>query len=525
MNKLFIHLGTPKTATTAIQYFLHNNNEQLLTLGYEFPDTQADFKDDKGFAQVNNVESAFANGNIIMDAQVLTAYKESQEAFEDILSYVFPDMAEYYRAVIADNKTDFDIFAGYLREKLEKHNVIISSENLWTFNYGFMERFAQEFGNRIEIIVYLRRQDSYVESMWNEVIKLGVVSDIIEDYLFFMLSEENDNHGLRYKRRLQRIAKIVGKENIHVRLFEDQTLKTSGGISFDFLRTIGIAPEKYEWTTPKIKVNERISGPAVNMKRIFNEYLQHKVGSKGDILDQIPNHVGRYNRIFSRLSTEYVKTLSGKDFYFSADYRMRMERLFLDDNTWIAQEFFGKLAKAYWQLDTLARKVHAGEFVKDTGDKNFAITVSPAGGLVETAERLLANFYAAMEDDFNTALAITHMFELAKEVDDYYGEFVKGEVLPVSIDGDIILRVQAIYLEMASIIGIFEQPVPVEAAEEEKSFNDDELVNALMQIILNLRQGARVTKNWVMADKIRHELKEAGIIVEDTPNGATWKRA
>ena len=342
MHKLYLHLGTPKTATTAVQYFLHNNTEQLKRLGYEFPDTQADFKDDKGFAQVNNDESAFANGNIIMDAQVLTAYKQGTESFENVLSYVFPDMAEYYRAIIADNKTDFELFVEYLGEKLEKHNVIISSENLWTFNYDFLERFVQKFGNRIEIIVYLRRQDSYVESMWNEVIKLGVVSDIVEDYLFFMLSEENDNHGLRYKTRLQKIAQIVGKENIHVRLFENQTLKRSGGISFDFLRTVGIEPEKYEWTKPKLKVNERISGPAVNMKRIFNEYLQHKVGSKEDILDQIPNHVGRYNRIFSRLSTEYVKTLSGKDFYFSAEYRMRLEKLFSADNAYIAKEFFGK---------------------------------------------------------------------------------------------------------------------------------------------------------------------------------------
>ena len=86
MNKLFIHIGTPKTATTDIQYFLHNNNDRLLTMGYEFPDTQADFKSDKGFAQVNNDESAFANGNIIMDAQMLTAYNQGPEAFDEALS-------------------------------------------------------------------------------------------------------------------------------------------------------------------------------------------------------------------------------------------------------------------------------------------------------------------------------------------------------------------------------------------------------------------------------------------------------
>ena len=50
MNKLYLHLGTPKTATTAIQYFLHNNNGKLQESGYEFPDMQADFPGNKGFA-------------------------------------------------------------------------------------------------------------------------------------------------------------------------------------------------------------------------------------------------------------------------------------------------------------------------------------------------------------------------------------------------------------------------------------------------------------------------------------------
>ncbi len=186
-----------------------------------------------------------------------------------------------------------------------------------------------------------------------------------------------------------------------------------------------------------------------------------------------------------------------------------------------AQEFFGKLAKAYWQLDELARLIHAGEFVKDKGEKNFAITVSQAGGLVEEGERLLANFYAAMEDDFNTALAITFMFELAKEIGDYHRGFAAGEILPVTNDGDIILRVRDIYLEMAEIIGLFEQPVPVEEAE--KKSDEPELINALMKIILSLRQEARAAKNWKTADKIRDELKAAGIVVEDTPQGAVWK--
>jgi len=187
------------------------------------------------------------------------------------------------------------------------------------------------------------------------------------------------------------------------------------------------------------------------------------------------------------------------------------------------QEFYGKLAKAYRQLEDLAKKISAGEFIKDTSEKNFAITASRACGLVDLGERLLSNFYAAMSDDFNTALAITYMFELSKEIGDYYKEFTDGKILPVKIDGDIILRVREIYLEMAEIIGIFEQPLPVEA-EEKKSDDEPELVDALMKIILSLRQNARAAKNWAVADKIRNELKAAGIVVEDTPQGATWKK-
>ncbi|MBR3049918.1 MAG: cysteine--tRNA ligase, partial [Selenomonadaceae bacterium] len=201
-------------------------------------------------------------------------------------------------------------------------------------------------------------------------------------------------------------------------------------------------------------------------------------------------------------------------------YRSPLE--FNEERVKEAQEFFGKLAKAYWQLDTLARKIHAGEFVKDTSEKNFAITASPACGLCDLGERLLSNFYAAMSDDFNTALAISYMFELAKEIGGYYGEYAAGKILPVSIDGDIILRVRDIYLDMAEILGIFEQPVPV---EKENADDNPELVDMLMKIILALRQDARAAKNWAVADKIRNELKAAGIIVEDTPQGATWKKA
>ena len=46
-----------------------------------------------------------------------------------------------------------------------------------------------------------------------------------------------------------------------------------------------------------------------------------------------------------------------------------------------------------------------------------------------------------------------------------------------------------------------------------------------MELIIGIRQEARQQKNWALADKIRDDLKELGIVIEDSPAGARWKKA
>ena len=85
----------------------------------------------------------------------------------------------------------------------------------------------------------------------------------------------------------------------------------------------------------------------------------------------------------------------------------------------------------------------------------------------------------------------------------------------IAFDSENFAKVAESYKLMTGIIGIFEQE---DAA-------DDELAGKLMDLIINIRQDARKEKNWALADKIRDELKEAGVILEDTPNGVRWKKA
>lgn len=53
---------------------------------------------------------------------------------------------------------------------------------------------------------------------------------------------------------------------------------------------------------------------------------------------------------------------------------------------------------------------------------------------------------------------------------------------------------------------------------------NDGLVDDLMNLLIDLRKQARADKNYAMADQVRNQLNEIGVILEDTKQGTTWKR-
>lgn len=183
-------------------------------------------------------------------------------------------------------------------------------------------------------------------------------------------------------------------------------------------------------------------------------------------------------------------------FILQTHYRSPLD--FSDERLKEAQVSLGRLQQSKAFMDELRKKEGSSDTAKDLAAK---------------AAQYRQDFYEAMDDDFNTALAISQLFGLSKDINIYYQEVMnKG----VGYDAAGFARVSEIYLEMASIIGIFEQ---------EEASADDGLTDKLMELIIGIRQDARKEKNWAIADKIRDELKEVGIVIEDTPNGARWKKA
>jgi cysteinyl-tRNA synthetase len=135
--------------------------------------------------------------------------------------------------------------------------------------------------------------------------------------------------------------------------------------------------------------------------------------------------------------------------------------------------------------------------------------------LNQAAQQAMTEFQAAMDDDFNTALAIGVMFGFAKEINIYHSKVTSGKA---KLDDAALQKAGQIYEQMAGILGILQEQ------DSELKDGDTELVNALMEIIIEIRQEARKKKEWATADQIRDKLAAAGIVLEDSPQGVRWKR-
>lgn len=114
-------------------------------------------------------------------------------------------------------------------------------------------------------------------------------------------------------------------------------------------------------------------------------------------------------------------------------------------------------------------------------------------------------FMQAMNDDFNTPLAISVLFELAKEIN-----LTKNAVFASGL------------IELAGAIGILPS-APEEYLKANKSAQvllDD----ATVEKMIVDRAQARLTKNFSEADRLRKELESKGVVIEDSASGTTWRR-
>ena len=149
--------------------------------------------------------------------------------------------------------------------------------------------------------------------------------------------------------------------------------------------------------------------------------------------------------------------------------------------------------EAVKRLDAFHRRMAAAGVSLDEGDIDDSATTE---------------FRAAMDDDFGTPAAVDVGFTLVRQAN------------AALDDGDLdgAGRSARSVVALFGVLGIEVGDTPAVAASDGPTDDD-------IQQQLDRRAEARAAKDFALADEIRDELQAAGIVIEDTPNGATWHRA
>ncbi|MCR5397198.1 MAG: cysteine--tRNA ligase [Lachnospiraceae bacterium] len=176
-------------------------------------------------------------------------------------------------------------------------------------------------------------------------------------------------------------------------------------------------------------------------------------------------------------------------FMLSAHYRSPLN--FSDDLMEAAKNGLERIKNCAEQLTYYAENAKAEAVSEEEGK------------LLSSAKEYVTKFEAAMDDDCNTADAISAIFELVKFANQNTSDASSKEYV-------LALREELVML--SDILGI--------VLNKEKEVLDSDI-----EALIEERQAARKEKNFARADEIRDELLNMGIILEDTREGVKWKRA
>ncbi|NMA14959.1 MAG: cysteine--tRNA ligase [Clostridia bacterium] len=173
-----------------------------------------------------------------------------------------------------------------------------------------------------------------------------------------------------------------------------------------------------------------------------------------------------------------------------------------------------KLQVAEKGLERIRTSLRLGEEVLAACEKAREAGEAPdAKFFLENIEKIRTGFMEAMDDDFNTSLAIAQVFDLCRDLNSFIND---ERFVPGSDSAQCIEKAITLFDEFHSVLGMI-RPL----SEKEV---DEGLEEKLMDIIIDVRQKARKQKDWATADAIRDRLKEIGVILEDTPHGVRWKK-
>ena len=128
-------------------------------------------------------------------------------------------------------------------------------------------------------------------------------------------------------------------------------------------------------------------------------------------------------------------------------------------------------------------------------------SLSSLASQVQSSE---AGFITSMDDDFNSAGALAHLFELVRVINQARADGASQEQLDPA---------QALLSKLTAVLGL-----TLQIAQHEGQAADD-----FITLLIEIRKDLRENKLWALSDKVRNRLAELGVVLEDSKEGTSWR--
>ncbi len=213
----------------------------------------------------------------------------------------------------------------------------------------------------------------------------------------------------------------------------------------------------------------------------------------GKSLNNFINVKQAFGGSHERLTRGY-DPLAVRQLILNSHYRSPLD--FSDAALFAAQSGYDKITETVKQLRKAIAEGASGEMDE-----------AVAGQLAELKQK----FEAAMNDDLNTSIALSVVFELVR--------MAKGLLEKKETSAETLIAVENMFNKLGGeVLGV------VKEEYAEAGTADEAMIDALVAGLIHQRAEARKRKDFAAADKIRDELGAVGIVLEDKPGGTSWRR-
>ena len=290
MKTLYVHIGMPKTGTTAIQNFCFENQKILNQKGYDYPRLPHIYGDE--IARVRN-------GHFLVPEEFATNPDVFQKNLETI------------------------------SERFKKYpNIILSDEAIWTpvskckNMWKALKEESTKNGYQVKIVLYLRRQDLYLSSIWNQYVK-GENETI--PWAEFVKNPSRAGK-MKYGTNLKHLVSVWEQENVIVRRFEPKHF-VGNSIYADFLQAVGLEMSD-EYRLSQYVRNTKLAGNTHEIMRIING---------------MPDIDREKNKFFAKQVLLTFADVSGAEYkteMFSKEEAMAFMQKYREENQKVSDIFF-----------------------------------------------------------------------------------------------------------------------------------------------------------------------------------------